>query len=115
MPHDQVTIAAHDGDCPAHVFTPGGGQGGPAVIFYMDAGGIRPTMLDMAQRLADAGYVNTIEDSSPPRRATVSSVRITDARRLAISRQRITSGVTMEVVDRLEVVEVMVAQEATEI
>ena len=30
-------------------------------------------------------------------------------------RQRITSGVTVEIVDLLEVVEVMVAQEATEI
>ncbi|QYE34266.1 dienelactone hydrolase family protein [Polymorphobacter sp. PAMC 29334] len=32
------------------------------MIFYTDAGGMRPAMLDMAQRLADAGYVVLLPD-----------------------------------------------------
>ncbi len=62
MSHKEVTIAAYDGDCPTHVFTPSGGRGGPAIIFYMDAGGIRPAVLDMAERLANAGYVVLLPD-----------------------------------------------------
>ena len=62
MPKQQVTISTRDGECPTHVFTPDGGQGGPAVIFYMDGGGIRPAVLDMAARLADAGYVVLLPD-----------------------------------------------------
>jgi carboxymethylenebutenolidase len=62
MPHEQTTITTHDGHCPAYLFTPDNGQGGPAIIFYMDAGGIRPTVLGMAERLADAGYVVLLPD-----------------------------------------------------
>ncbi|KAB7648341.1 dienelactone hydrolase family protein [Polymorphobacter fuscus] len=62
MPHEQITIATADGDCPAHVLTPAGGGGGPGVIVYMDAGGIRPAMVGMAQRLADAGHVVLLPD-----------------------------------------------------
>ena len=62
MPHEQVTISARDGNCPAHVFTPEDRQGGPAIIFYMDAGGIRPAVLGMAERLASSGYVVLLPD-----------------------------------------------------
>jgi carboxymethylenebutenolidase len=62
MPHEQVTIPTRDGSCPAHVFTPGDERGGPAIIFYMDAGGLRPAELQMAQRLADGGYVVLLPD-----------------------------------------------------
>lgn len=62
MPCEQVTISAPDGDCAVHVFTPHGGGGGPAIIFYMDAGGIRPAVLAMAERLADAGYIVLLPD-----------------------------------------------------
>jgi carboxymethylenebutenolidase len=34
----------------------------PAVIFYMDAGGIRPAVRDMARRLADNGYLVLLPD-----------------------------------------------------
>ncbi len=61
MSHEQLAIAASDGDCPAHVFTPLAGSG-PAVIMYMDAGGIRPGALAMAKRLADAGHVVLLPD-----------------------------------------------------
>ena len=34
----------------------------PGVIFYMDAGGVRPAVLDMAKWLADVGYVVLLPD-----------------------------------------------------
>lgn len=65
MSHESISIRTRDGECPAHVFTPAsGGPSGPwpAVIFYMDGLGIRPTLLEMSQRLADAGYVVLLPD-----------------------------------------------------
>jgi len=62
MPHEQVAIQTPDGDCPCHVMTPASGGPWPAVITYMDAGGIRPALMDMAQRLADAGYIVLLPD-----------------------------------------------------
>jgi len=62
MSHEQVSIKTKDGDCPTHVFTPAGDGPWPAVIFYMDALAIRPTLFDMGQRLADAGYVVLLPD-----------------------------------------------------
>jgi carboxymethylenebutenolidase len=62
MPHDHVTIRTRDGACPAHVFTPAGEGPWPAAIIYMDALAIRPTLLDMGQRLADHGYVVLLPD-----------------------------------------------------
>lgn len=62
MPHEQLTIRTRDGDCPVHVMTPAGAGPWPAAIFYMDAGGIRPAVVDMAQQLADAGYIVLLPD-----------------------------------------------------
>jgi len=62
MPHEQITISAQDGQCNAHVLTPDGPGPWPAVIFYMDAFGIRPAMLEMAAHLAGAGYVVLLPD-----------------------------------------------------
>lgn len=62
MPAKRVTIRTNDGKCPTHVMTPEYGGPWPAVIFYMDAGGIRPAVIDMAQRLADGGYVVLLPD-----------------------------------------------------
>ena len=62
MPRDNTTIKTQDGDCPTYIFTPEGGGSSPAIIFFMDAGGIRPAVFDMAQRLADAGYVVLLPD-----------------------------------------------------
>jgi carboxymethylenebutenolidase len=62
MPHEQIMIVTKEGQCPAHVFSPEGGAGGPAIIFYMDAGGIRPVVLAMAQRLANAGFMVLLPD-----------------------------------------------------
>lgn len=62
MSHEQETIRTRDGECPAHVFTPAEAGPHPAAIFYMDGLGIRPTILDMGQRLADYGYVVLVPD-----------------------------------------------------
>lgn len=62
MPHEQALIATSDGTCPVHVFAPGADRTGPAVILYMDAGGIRPAVLGMAERLASAGYLVLLPD-----------------------------------------------------
>ena len=62
MSHEQVTLRTQDGECPTHVMTPAGKGAWPAAVMYMDAGGIRPAMCDMAQRLAEAGYVVLLPD-----------------------------------------------------
>lgn len=62
MTHDLIVIPTADGECPAHVLAPANGSGGPGIVFYFDAGGIRPPVLAMAQRLADAGYVVLLPD-----------------------------------------------------
>ena len=62
MPHEQVTLRTGDGECPTHVMTPEGVGPWPAAIMYMDAGGIRPAVLDVARRLANAGYVVLLPD-----------------------------------------------------
>lgn len=63
MPRLDVTIKTRDGICPASVFTPNDTAGSwPAVIFFMDGFGIRPVMWEMAQRLADGGYLVLLPD-----------------------------------------------------
>ena len=62
MATDHVSLRTHDGECPAHVFTPPGDGPWPAVIFCMDGFGIRPTLFQMARRLADHGYVVLLPD-----------------------------------------------------
>jgi carboxymethylenebutenolidase len=60
--YEQTSIRTQDGDCPAHVFTPSGSGRHPAVIFYMDGLGIRPTIFEMGQWLAGHGYVVLVPD-----------------------------------------------------
>ncbi|SDA21101.1 dienelactone hydrolase family protein [Sphingomonas sp. NFR15] len=62
MSDEQITIQTRDGTCPAHVLTPAGEGTWPAVIFYMDALGMRPTVVEMARRLAANGYVVLVPD-----------------------------------------------------
>ena len=62
MTHELVSIRTRDGDCLTHVLSPESGGPWPAVIFYMDAGGIRPAVVDMAGRLAAAGFVAVLPD-----------------------------------------------------
>ncbi|MCU1490869.1 MAG: dienelactone hydrolase [Acidimicrobiaceae bacterium] len=62
MSEEQVSIRTQDGECPAYVFTPSGADRHPAVIFYMDGFGIRPTIFEMGRRLAEYGYVVLVPD-----------------------------------------------------
>ncbi|TAK99576.1 MAG: dienelactone hydrolase family protein [Rhodospirillaceae bacterium] len=62
MSHEQISIRTRDGTCPAQVFKPKGPGPWPAVIFYMDGLGLRPTHSAMGQRLADDGYVVLLPD-----------------------------------------------------
>lgn len=62
MPHEQVTVRTQDGDCPLEVLTPPGQGPWPAVIMYMDAGGVRPGMTEVAQQLADGGFLVLLPD-----------------------------------------------------
>jgi carboxymethylenebutenolidase len=62
MSQEQVTIQATDGPCQAWVLTPDGPGPWPGVIMFMDAFGIRPGMIGMAQTIADQGYVVLLPD-----------------------------------------------------
>src|SRR5258708_22897764 len=63
MPRLAVSIKTRDGTCPASVFTPATTVGPwPGVIFFMDGLGIRPSMWEMGQRLADGGYLVLLPD-----------------------------------------------------
>ncbi|MGC1304806.1 MAG: dienelactone hydrolase family protein [Caulobacteraceae bacterium] len=62
MSQEQVVIQAKDGPCRAWVATPEGDGPWPGVIFYMDAFGIRPGMVQMATDLASQGYVVLLPD-----------------------------------------------------
>jgi carboxymethylenebutenolidase len=63
MSQEQVTIQAKDGPCNAFVLTPPEGEGPwPGVLFFMDAFGIRPGMIQMATHVASQGYVVLLAD-----------------------------------------------------
>ncbi|WP_182084787.1 dienelactone hydrolase family protein [Aureimonas sp. ME7] len=62
MPREDIALTTPDGLCRTYAFTPKGRSAGPAVVFFMDAGGIRPAVFAMAQRLADAGYLVLVPD-----------------------------------------------------
>lgn len=62
MTDEQAVILTRDGTCHAHCLLPADGGPWPAAIFYADAGGIRPAVVDMAQRLAAAGFVVLLPD-----------------------------------------------------
>ena len=59
---EDISIRTKDGDCRSFVFTPGGPRPYPAILFYMDGGAIRPTLFDMAERLAGEGYLVLLPD-----------------------------------------------------
>jgi carboxymethylenebutenolidase len=62
MNQQPVSIQAKDGTCKAWVFKPEGKGPWPGVIFYMDAFGIRPAMIEMASYIAKHGYVVLLPD-----------------------------------------------------
>jgi carboxymethylenebutenolidase len=58
MPTELIEIPAPDGTAEAVVARPSTGDGPfPGVILYMDAFGLRPRIEEMAQRIADWGYI----------------------------------------------------------
>jgi carboxymethylenebutenolidase len=59
---EHVTLQAHDGTCNAYLLTPEGEGPWPGVIFYMDAFGIRPGMIQMATHVASQGFVVLLPD-----------------------------------------------------
>lgn len=63
MSRQDLKLKTADGEMPAYAFTADKGPAsGPGVIMYMDAFGIRPSLFDMAQRMADMGYVVLVPD-----------------------------------------------------
>lgn len=62
MPRTDLTISTPDGDAPATLHTPEGDGPWPGVIMYVDAGGVRPTMREMADHLAVLGYAVLLPD-----------------------------------------------------
>ena len=56
MPVTRVDVTTQDGVMDVTLHEPEGGPA-PVVIFFTDAGGVRPVMQEMAARLASAGYL----------------------------------------------------------
>jgi carboxymethylenebutenolidase len=58
----KIEIATRDGKCPSYVFHPKEGRFWPAVLVFMDGLGIRPAMLELAERLATNRYFVLLPD-----------------------------------------------------
>lgn len=58
----EATVTTPDGVCPVTLHTPEGAGPWPGVVMYVDAGGVRPTMQDMAATLAGNGYAVLLPD-----------------------------------------------------
>jgi len=52
MSNEQVTIRTRDGNCLAMAMIPASNGSWPRVICYMDAGGVRPAVLDTRNNVA---------------------------------------------------------------
>ena len=59
---NKIDIRTRDGICPSYVFRPAVGAPWPAVLVYMDGLGIRPSMLELGERLATYGYFVLLPD-----------------------------------------------------
>ena len=62
MSQTEVKIPTPDGDARAYTFHPEGAGPWPAVIFFMDAPAIRPSLFQMCERLASNGYFVLLPD-----------------------------------------------------
>jgi carboxymethylenebutenolidase len=56
MSHTELQIETADGHCPTHVYQPSGSGPWPGVIMYMDGIGMRPALMEIAERIANSGY-----------------------------------------------------------
>ena len=55
-------IPTRDGVCPAYAFHPESAAPSPGVLMFMDGQGIRPAMLEVAERLSRSGYFVVLPD-----------------------------------------------------
>jgi len=62
MPTISATVTTPDGACPVTLHTPNGTGPWSAVVMYVDAGGVRPTFHEMADRLAGFGHAVLLPD-----------------------------------------------------
>lgn len=62
MTEATIQLKTADGVMPTRTYHPDGAGPYPAVIFYMDGVAIRPTLFDMARRLASHGYYVVLPD-----------------------------------------------------
>ncbi len=62
MPVSHAEIKTSSGSYQADIVTPEGTGPWPAVILFFDAGGRRPAMTEIAERIAKSGYVVAIPD-----------------------------------------------------
>ena len=58
----QIAVPTPDGTCPTVVYHPMGTGPWPAVLVFMDGFGIRPAVLEVGARLAEAGYFVVVPD-----------------------------------------------------
>jgi carboxymethylenebutenolidase len=58
----ELTLDAPDGTCRTFVYHPDGTGPWPAVLMYMDGIGVRPALLEVAERLASYGYYVLLPD-----------------------------------------------------
>lgn len=62
MYHTTQPIETRDGRCQTHVFHPDGTGPWPGAIVLMDGVGMRPALLEIAERLASGGYYVLLPD-----------------------------------------------------
>jgi carboxymethylenebutenolidase len=58
----EVVVSTADGSCPCVLATPDDSGPWPAVILFMDAGGVRPALIEMAEQLSAMGYVTLLPE-----------------------------------------------------
>jgi len=91
----KVDIETRDGVCPSYVYRPSGDGPWPAVLVFMDGLGIRPTMLEIGERLAKHGYFALLPDlfyrSGPYEPMDARSV-FTDAEKRKVLREKFASA-----------------------
>jgi carboxymethylenebutenolidase len=62
MKTDQVKIETADGIVPCHTYCPTGAGPWTPVVYFMDGMGIRPTLLESAEKLAESGHFVLVPD-----------------------------------------------------
>ena len=62
MAVENVSVTTADGACPVVVVTPEGTGPWSAVLLFMDAGGVRQTLVDMAATIAGQGHVVAVPE-----------------------------------------------------